>query len=101
MHSTPKKTIRAYCKDCCVGQIREIKLCPIIQCEIYLYRFGRMAKDEELKMMESLGIPKYTPIKAMRKKCLECNGGSVKDIRFCDVKKCPLYPYRFGKRPKV
>ena len=98
-HLTPKKTIRTYCKDCCVGQIREIRLCPIIKCEIYPYRFGKMPKKEDLEMVELHGIPKYTPIRAMRKYCLECGGGSVKDVRFCDVKKCPLYVYRFGKRP--
>ena len=50
-----------------------------------------MPKKEDLEMVELHGIPKYTPIRAMRKYCLECGGGSVKDVRFCDVKKCPLY----------
>jgi len=43
---------------------------------------------------------KPTPIKAIRKKCLECCGGSYKEIRGCMITECPLYPYRFGKRPK-
>lgn len=41
-----------------------------------------------------------TPIKAIRAKCLDCSGDNYKEVRLCPVKKCPLYPYRFGKRPK-
>ena len=40
-----------------------------------------------------------TPIKAMRKKCLDCCAGSRKEVRECPVIDCALYPYRFGKRP--
>ena len=40
-----------------------------------------------------------TPIKSIRAKCLDCTCGSLKEIRLCPVIKCPLYPYRFGKRP--
>ena len=40
-----------------------------------------------------------TPIKAIRKKCLDCCCGSRKEVRLCKVIECPLYPYRFGKRP--
>ena len=40
-----------------------------------------------------------TPIKAMRAKCLDCSCGSTKEIQLCPVIECPLYPYRFGKRP--
>ena len=40
-----------------------------------------------------------TPIKAMRKKCLDCTAGSRKEVRLCPVVECALYPYRFGKRP--
>ena len=40
-----------------------------------------------------------TPMKAIRAKCLDCCGSSH-EVRLCTVEKCPLYPYRFGKRPK-
>ena len=42
-----------------------------------------------------------TPIKAIRKKCLDCTCGQVKEIRECTVIKCALYPYRLGKRPNA
>tara|TARA_Y100001970_G_scaffold244796_1_gene311312 strand:+ start:1588 stop:1746 length:159 start_codon:yes stop_codon:yes gene_type:complete len=41
-----------------------------------------------------------TPIKAIRKWCLQCSGDSYTEVRLCPIKNCPLYPYRMGKRPK-
>ena len=40
-----------------------------------------------------------TPIKTIRKKCLDCCNGKVKEVRLCQVVECALYPYRFGRRP--
>jgi len=40
-----------------------------------------------------------TPIKAIRKKCLNCTVNSVKEVRLCPVIQCAIYPYRFGRRP--
>lgn len=40
-----------------------------------------------------------TPIKAIRAYCIECSGGMTKEVKLCPVEKCPLYPYRMGKRP--
>ena len=42
-----------------------------------------------------------TPIKSIRAKCVECSGGQLQEVRLCPIKKCPLYPYRMGHRPKV
>ena len=43
---------------------------------------------------------RLTPLKAIRQKCLDCCAGQVAEVRRCTVEKCPLFPYRFGKRPK-
>ena len=40
-----------------------------------------------------------TPLKAIRKKCLDCSCFQPKEVRKCTVIDCPLYPYRFGRRP--
>lgn len=45
-------------------------------------------------------MSKLTPMKAIRKKCLDCCNGQIKEIRLCPIKKCPLYGYRNGHRPK-
>ena len=42
-----------------------------------------------------------TPIKSIRAKCLDCCCGSAQEVRLCPSDDCPLYPYRFGHRPKT
>ena len=39
------------------------------------------------------------PVKAIRKFCLECCGGSSNEVKFCSSINCNLYPFRFGKNP--
>lgn len=46
-------------------------------------------------------MSKVTPMRAIRAKCLDCCCGSQMEVRTCPAENCPLYPYRFGKRPKV
>lgn len=46
-------------------------------------------------------MAKLTPIKAIRKKCLDCCQGQMKEVRLCPVKQCPLHEYRHGHRPKA
>lgn len=44
---------------------------------------------------------RLTPIRAIRTKCLDCSNGQLKEVRECPVKRCALYPYRMGRRPKA
>lgn len=39
------------------------------------------------------------PVKAIRKKCLECSAGQIKEVELCPITDCALYPFRFGKNP--
>jgi len=39
------------------------------------------------------------PLKAIRAKCLDCCGGSSTEVKLCEISDCPLFPYRFGKKP--
>lgn len=39
-----------------------------------------------------------SPMKAIRKHCIECSGGSSHEVKLCVIKTCPLYNFRFGKR---
>jgi hypothetical protein len=34
--------------------------------------------------------------KAIRNKCLECCGGSAKEVTLCPIEECPLWEHRFG-----
>ncbi len=40
-----------------------------------------------------------TPIKAMRKMCLQCTVNQPKEIRLCTIIDCACYAYRMGTRP--
>lgn len=62
----------------------------MIDIKSYLKYTGR--REDEMK--------KLTPLKAIRKKCLDCCCGQAQEVRLCDVKTCTLHPYRMGKRPK-
>jgi len=39
-------------------------------------------------------------MKALRAKCLDCSGGSAREAKLCVIRECPLWVYRFGKRPE-
>lgn len=45
-------------------------------------------------------MTKLTPMRAIREKCLACSNYQTKEVRLCPVKKCALYGYRMGHRPK-
>ncbi len=42
---------------------------------------------------------RLTPLRAIRKECLDCSGFQPKEVRLCPATDCPLYPYRFGTNP--
>ena len=41
---TPLKAIRANCLDCSADSAKEVRLCPIKDCPLYVYRFGKNPK---------------------------------------------------------
>ena len=42
-------------------------------------------------------MKRVTPLKAIRHKCLDCSGGSRKEVYHCQFENCSLYPYRLGR----
>ncbi len=42
---------------------------------------------------------KLTPLKAIKKHCLECSGYEKKEVRECMIKDCVLFLYRLGSNP--
>lgn len=42
---------------------------------------------------------KITPLKAIKKHCLDCRFGNRKEVVACDDEDCNLYPFRIGKNP--
>ena len=41
-------------------------------------------------------LPK-SPLKSVRKKCIDCSGFDLKEVRECPFVDCPLYSLRMGK----
>ena len=39
--TSPIKAIRAKCIDCCAGSTYEVRLCPMDDCPLYEFRFGK------------------------------------------------------------
>jgi hypothetical protein len=38
-------------------------------------------------------------LKAIRRKCIECCGGQIGEVRLCHLQRCDLWPYRLGMDP--
>jgi hypothetical protein len=60
-------SIREKCRWCSNDQPKEIRLCPAESCPEHPYRLGTMPK-----------IPKPSPLKAVRAKCLDCSESTRK-----------------------
>jgi len=43
---TPLKAIRAKCLECSNGQPKEVRFCPVEDCQLFYYRFGKNPKRE-------------------------------------------------------
>lgn len=41
-----------------------------------------------------------SPLKQIRKKCLECSNDQPKEVRECYIPECALFSLRFGKNPE-
>jgi hypothetical protein len=46
---------------------------------------------------EPVDIPR--PLTAIRRHCLSCCGGSAHEVSLCPSTSCPLWTYRFGRKP--
>lgn len=42
-----------------------------------------------------------TPLRAIKKKCMQCTLGQRSVLADCGVQACGLYNYRFGKLPET
>ena len=86
---TSSKAIRSFCKQCVSSSRKkdiqncggEMVLATRKPCALFKYRLkGR------------------GDMRAIRKNCLECMGGSSNAVADCTTKSCDLYTFRFGKR---
>ena len=58
-------------------------------------------EPESSKKEEPIERGIKSPIKAIRAHCIECCGGSHHEVKLCQITKCPLHAFRFGKNPHI
>ena len=57
--------------------------------------------EPDVSRRASEGSTVNSPVTAIRAFCLDCTCGSSKEVELCTAPKCPLWRYRFGKRPET
>ena len=104
----PLRVIRRYCLDC-AGTSNEVALCVSTRCSLWAFRFGHRPNPDEVAVVASmpthpLEMPRIqgevaegSRLKAIRRKCLDCSGNSVAEVRGCKHTGCDLHPFRMGK----
>ena len=45
------------------------------------------------------GHERMSPVQAIRRKCLDCCGHQLAEVRLCEAISCPLWPFRAGRHP--
>ncbi len=108
----PLKAIREHCLWCCNGSSREVSLCVSKSCPLWLYRSGHRATVDMTATGDSVPthpseIPMtqrelqgYSTIRAIKRRCLDCSGGSAQAVTSYKVTDCSLHEHRLRKGAK-
>lgn len=59
-----------------------------------------MAHEHTFVSKDGLKTKTLTGMSAIKEKCMECCCWQYLELKFCPIKTCALYPFRFGKYPK-
>jgi hypothetical protein len=83
--STPKESMKSFCRSCVSGDIRHVEEChgDEVACPLWPVRM----KEGKIS------------VKNLRAYCLYCMGGSRELVFTCPTEECDFYPYRLGKNP--
>jgi hypothetical protein len=60
---------------------------------------GRDPDQMTAEELIALGHSAMSPLKALRLRCIDCYGGSLKSVRGCTSTDCPSWPFRMGRNP--
>jgi hypothetical protein len=60
---------------------------------------GRDPNQMTEEELVALGHSAMSPLKALRLRCIDCYGGSLKSVRGCTSTDCPSWPFRLGHSP--
>jgi hypothetical protein len=110
---SPLRTLRRYCLWCCNGSANEVRLCAAKRCPLWTFRFGNRATPEDKAVVADGKLYPLerlltggefhdnggTALKAIRRRCIDCSGGSSIGANGCTASDCNLHPFRQGKNP--
>jgi hypothetical protein len=51
--STPLKAIKLKCFNCSAYSRAEVKKCPVVDCPLYMFRFGKLKKTQRSLCIDS------------------------------------------------
>lgn len=108
---SPLKAVRRHCLDC-AGSANEVALCPARSCPLWTMRFDRRPDPAEHADNPTPLHPSEMPLTlsefaadgmrtlaAIRRRCIDCSGGSPIEPRNCKLTGCDLWQFRLGKNP--
>ena len=75
------------------------KVIPIISENAYVPGDGERFGNEAQRIIAGYNAKIRNPMTAIRAKCVECSGGSLKEVAECRVVRCALHPFRMGVNP--
>jgi hypothetical protein len=51
--------------------------------------------------LRKMGFEPMSPLRALRRHCVQCCGGSNKEVALCCSSDCSAWPFRLGRNPWV
>lgn len=109
---SPRRAARLHCLWCCNGSSKEVSLCTAAHCALYPYRLGRKPSAEATASLAGVWThPVEVPeahfekgpriLRAIRRRCIDCSGGTAVGAGACTTVGCDLHPFRKGKGNRV
>jgi hypothetical protein len=111
--TSPLRALRRYCLWCCNGSANEVRLCSAKACPLWTFRFGHRPTAEDKAAVAEVKLYPLerattgaefherggTAVKAIRRRCFDCSGGSATGANGCKASDCDLHPFRKGRNP--
>jgi hypothetical protein len=111
---SPLQAVHDYCLWCCNDKASEVTACAARHCPLWLLRSGHRPPLGDIELHASVTLhPNERPstvgelhgsggvLKAIRRRCLDCSGNSLAEVRSCKFESCPLHPFRMGTNPNI
>lgn len=53
----------------------------------------------DIRIARLAGHRSMSPMQAIRRKCLDCSGHQISEVKLCETVNCSLWPFRAGRHP--